>query len=100
MIEVVYQLFNALRFKTKDFEPLFIHIQKESEQTEENPVKLKIESLSKKSKSDTEQPTQLKQLNLRNQNFKNIMIKISRKDFASLIKHVVNNLDNKDYQDK
>ena len=98
MIEVVYQLFNALRFKTKDFEPLFI--QKESKQTEENPVKLKIESLSKKSKSDTEQPTQLKQLNLRNQNFKNIMIKISRKDFASLIKHVVNNLDNKDYQDK
>ena len=98
MIEVVYQLFNALRFKTKDFELLFI--QKESEQTEENPVKLKIESLSKKSKSDTEQPTQLKQLNLRNQNFKNIMIKISRKDFASLIKHVVNNLDNKDYQDK
>ena len=98
MIEVVYQLFNALRFKTKDFELLFI--QKESEQTEENPVRLKIESLSKKSKSDTEQPTQLKQLNLRNQNFKNIMIKISRKDFASLIKHVVNNLDNKDYQDK
>ena len=98
MIEVVYQLFNALRFKTKDFEPLFI--QKESEQTEENPVKLKIESLPKKSKSDTEQPTQLKQLNLRNQNFKHIMIKISRKDFASLIKHVVNNLDNKDYQDK
>ena len=33
MIQVVYQLFNALRFKTKGFTPLFS--QKESEQTKE-----------------------------------------------------------------
>ena len=33
MIQVVYQLFNALRFKTKGFTPLFSH--KESEKTEE-----------------------------------------------------------------
>ena len=51
-----------------------------------------------RSKSDTK-PTQLKQIDL-NEITKPLWIKLSRSDFASLIKDVVNNLDNKDYQTK
>ena len=54
MIQVVYQLFNSFGFN-KEFEPLFS--KKESEQAEE---KLKLKSLSERSKSDTEQSIQLK----------------------------------------
>ena len=57
MVQIVYQLFNSFGFN-REFEPLFT--KKESEQTEEEPVKLKIESLSEKSKSDTKKPTQNK----------------------------------------
>ena len=55
--------------------------------------------MSKRSKSDTKQSIQLKQLDL-NEITKPLWIKLSRSDFASLIKDVVNNLDNKDYQTK
>ena len=61
MIQVVYQLFNSFGFN-KEFAPLFNQII--SEQTEEEPVELQIESLSAKSKSDTKESTQLKQINL------------------------------------
>ena len=71
----------------------------ESEQTEEKPVKLKIESLSNSSKSDTKQSIQLKQIDL-NEITKLLWIKLSRSDLASLIKDVVDNLDKKDYQTK
>ena len=96
LIHVVYQLFNSFGFN-KESAPLFSQIK--SEQTEEEPVKLKIESLSERSKSDTKKPTQLKQIDL-NEITKPLWIKLSRSDFASLIKDVVNNLDNKDYQTK
>ena len=72
---------------------------KESEQTEEEPVKSKIKSLLERSKSDTKEPTQLKQIDL-NETTKLLWIKLSKSDFASLIKDVVNNLDNNDYQTK
>ena len=52
-----------------------------------------------KSKSYTKEPTQLKQIDL-NEITKPLWIKLSRSDFASLIKDVVNNLDNKDYETK
>ena len=55
--------------------------------------------MSERSKSDTKEPTQLKQIDL-NEITKPLWIKLSRSDFASLIKDVVNNLDNKDYQTK
>ena len=93
MIQVVYQLFNSFGFN-KEFEPLFS--KKESEWTKKE---LKIKSLSERSKSDTKEPTQLKQIDL-NEITKPLWIKLSRSDFASLIKDVVNNLDNKDYQTK
>ena len=51
-----------------------------------------------RSKSDTK-PIQLKHIDL-NEITKPLWIKLSRSDFASLIKDVVNNLDNKDYQTK
>ena len=72
---------------------------KESEQTEEEPVKSKIKSLLERSKSDTKEPAQLKQIDL-NETTKLLWIKLSKSDFASLIKDVVNNLDNNDYQTK
>ena len=50
-----------------------------------------------RSKSDTK-PTQLKQIDL-NEITKPLWIKLSRSDFASVIKDV-NNLDNKGYQTK
>ena len=57
----------------------------------------KNKSLSEKSKLDTKEPTQLKQINL-NEIIKPLWIKLSRNDFLSLIKDVVNNLDNNNYQ--
>ena len=77
MVQVVYQLFNSFGFN-KEFEPLFS----------------KKKSLSEKSKLDTKEPTQLKQINL-NEIIKPLWIKLSRNDFLSLLKDVVNNLDNK-----
>ena len=53
--------------------------------------------MSERSKSDTKEPTQLKQIDL-NEITKPLGIKLSRGDFISLIKDVVNNLDNKNYQ--
>ena len=47
MIQVVYQLFNSFGFN-KEFAPIFNQIK--LEQTKEEPVKLKIESLPEKSK--------------------------------------------------
>ena len=96
MIHVVYQLFNSFGFN-KELIPLFYIIK--SEQTEEEPVKLKIESFSERSKSATKEPTQLKQIDL-NEITKPLWIKLSRSHFASLIKDVVNNLDHKDYKTK
>ena len=96
MVQVVYQFFNSFGFNKK-FAPLFS--EQESEQNEEEPVILKTESLSEKSKSDTKEPTHLKQINL-NEIIKPLWIKLSRSNFVSLTKDVVNNLDDKDYQTK
>ena len=73
MVQVVYHLFNSFGFN-KEFTPLFSQI-----------------------KSGTKEPTQLKQIDL-NEITKPLGIKLSRGDFISLIKDVVNNLDNKNYQ--
>ena len=94
MIHVVYQLFNSFGFN-KELTPLFYIIK--SEQTQEEPVKLKIESFSERSKSATKEPTQLKQIDL-NEITKPLWIKLLRSNLTSLVKDVVNNLDNKDYQ--
>ena len=93
MIQVVYQLFNSFGFN-KEFEPLFS--KKESEWAKKE---LKIKSLSERSKSDTKEPTQLKQIDV-NEITKPLWIKLSISDFTSLIKDVVNSLDNKYYQTK
>ena len=77
MIHVVSQLFNSFGFNKK-FEPLFS--EKESEWTKKE---LKIKSLSERSKSDTKEPTQLKQIDL-NEITKPLWIKLSRSDFGSL----------------
>ena len=53
--------------------------------------------MSEKSKLDTKEPAQPKQTNL-NGIIKPLWIKLSRNDFLSLVKDVVNNLDNKNYQ--
>ena len=53
--------------------------------------------MSEKSKLDTKEPTQLKQINL-NEIIKLSWIKLSRNDLLSLVKDIVNNLDNKNYQ--
>ena len=94
LIHVVYQLFNSFGFN-KGFTPLFYQIK--SEKTEEEPVSLKIKSLSERSKSGTKKPTQLKQIDL-NEITKSLWFNLSRRYLASLVKDVVNNLDNKDYQ--
>ena len=94
LIHIVYQLFNSFGFN-KEFGPLFS--QEKSEQTEDEPVELKIESLSERSKSDTKQPTQSKHIDL-NEITKPLWLKLCRSDLTSLIKDVVNNLENKDYQ--
>ena len=99
MIQVVYQLFNLFGFKVLAKSLNHYLAKKESEQTEEEPVKLKTESLSERSKSDTKEPTQLKQIDV-NEITKPLWIKLSISDFASLIKDVVNSLDNKYYQTK
>ena len=49
------------------------------------------------SKSDTKEPTQLKQIDL-NEIRKPLWIKLSVSSLTSLIKDVLNNLDKKDYQ--
>ena len=51
----------------------------------------------KKQKLGIKQPTQLKQLNP-NEISKSLWIEVHRNDFISLIKDVVDNLDNKDFQ--
>ena len=99
MIQVVYQLFNLFGFRVLAKSLNHYLAKKESEQTEEEPVKLKTESLSERSKSDTKEPTQLKQIDV-NEITKPLWIKLSISDFASLIKDVVNSLDNKYYQTK
>ena len=53
--------------------------------------------MSEKSKLDTKEPTKLKQINL-NEIIKPLWINLFRNYFLSLIKDVVNNLDNKSYQ--
>ena len=53
--------------------------------------------MSDEDRSDIKQLTQLKQLNL-NEISKPLWIEIPRKDFISLIKDIVDNLDNKDFQ--
>ena len=80
MIQVVYQLLNSLGFN-KEFAPLCIQ----------------IKSLSEKGKLDTKELTQLKQINL-SEIIKLSWIKLSRNDLLSLVKDIVNNLDNKNYQ--
>ena len=80
MFQVFYQLFDSYGFN-KEFEPLFS----------------KRKSLSQKSKLDAKEPTQLKQINV-NEIIKPSWIKLSINDFLSLIKDVVNNLDNNIYQ--
>ena len=63
-----------------------------------DPYQFKIGSLLfSQKKSDTKEPTQLKQIDL-NEITKPLQIKLSRGCFISLIKDVVNNLDNKNYQ--
>ena len=61
------------------------------------PVKLGTKSLSDENRSDLKQPTQLKQLKL-NEIPKPLWIKLSREDFNSLIKDVVDSLDNEKYK--
>ena len=53
--------------------------------------------MSERSKSDTKEPTQLKQIDL-NEISKPLWIEISKSDFISLIKDVVDNLNDKDCQ--
>ena len=60
-------------------------------------VKLEAKPFSDENRSDIKQPMQLKQLKL-NEIPKPLWIKLTRKDFDSLIKDVVNNLDNEDYK--
>ena len=60
-------------------------------------AELKTELSSNKDRSDIKQPTQLKKLNL-NEISKRLWIEIPRNDFISLIKEVVDNLDNNDFQ--
>ena len=55
--------------------------------------------MSETSKSDTEQSIQLKQIDL-NEITKLPWIKSYRSNFASLMRDVVNNLDNENYQSK
>ena len=59
------------------------------------PVKPKTKPLSDENKLDIKQPTQLKQLKL-NEIPKPLWITLSRKDFNSLVKDVVDNLDSED----
>ena len=87
MTQVVYQLFNSFGFN-KEFAPLFSQIKSDNEE---------LEPLFSQIKSNNKEPTQLKQINLI-EIIKPLWIKLPRNDFISLIKDVVNNLDNKNYQ--
>ena len=60
------------------------------------PVKLGTKSLADDNRSDLKQPTQLKQLKL-NEISKPLWVNLSRENFDSLIKDVVDNLYNEDY---
>ena len=62
-----------------------------------HPVKPKAESSSDENRSDIKQPMQLKRLKL-NEIPKSSRIKLTKKDFHSLIKNAVNNLDNGYYK--
>ena len=61
------------------------------------PVELKTELLSDEDRSHIKEPIQLKQLNLKEIS-KQLWIEIPRNDFISLIKDVVDNLGNKDFE--
>ena len=61
------------------------------------PVKLETKSLAYENRSDLKQLRQLKQLKL-NEISKPLRINLSRENFNSLIKDVVDNLDNADYK--
>ena len=60
------------------------------------PAELETKSLADGNRSDLKQPTQLKQLRL-NKISKPLWVNLSRQNFNSLIKDVVDNLDNADY---
>ena len=61
------------------------------------PVKLETKSLADGNRSDLKQPTQFKLIKL-NEISKPLWINLSRENFHSLIKDVVDNLDNEDYK--
>ena len=106
IIQVVYQLFNSFSFN-KEFVPIF------SQKKKKNQWRICVWCLryrhyrhawfrkwricSKIIKLDTKQLIQSKQIDL-NKITKLLWLKLSRNDFTSLIKDVVNNLDNKNYQ--
>ena len=98
MMQVVYQLFNSFGFN-KEFIPLFSKPVSDAQEIETtNMLDLESEeSAAKRRKLYAEQPTQLKQINL-NEIIKPLWFKLFRSDFLSLVKDVVNNLDNKGYQ--
>ena len=60
------------------------------------PVKLETKSLADDNRSDLKQPTQLKQLKL-NEISKPLWVNLSGENFDSLIKDIVDNLYNEDY---
>ena len=98
MMQVVYQLFNSFGFN-KEFIPLFSEPVPDAQEIDTtNMSDLESEeSAAKRRKLYAEQPTQLKQINL-NEIIKPLWFKLFRSDFLSLVKDVVNNLDNKGYQ--
>ena len=65
--------------------------------SDKQPRQLKTEPLPDEDRSNIKQPTLLKHFNS-NKMLKPLWIKISRRDFISLIKDVVDNLDDKDCQ--
>ena len=65
--------------------------------SDKQPRQLKTEPLPDEDRSNIKQPTLLKHFNS-NKMLKPFWIKISRSDFISLIKDVVDNLDDKDCQ--
>ena len=65
--------------------------------SDKQPRQLKTEPLPDEDRSNIKQPTLLKHFNS-NKMLKPLWIKISRSDFISLIKDVVDNLDDKDCQ--
>ena len=61
------------------------------------PVELETKSFSYEDRSDIKQSTQLEQLKL-NEISKPLWMSLPRNDYNSLIKDVVDNLDNEDYK--